>query len=568
MKKVKIITLIFSLIFINTIKSQTTNEVMVGKIQPGEIDMAGFRLSDKAEITVEGTGATFENWHDDLAFYGWIIETESREVVWHLGEYGDYDEDDGIFKFEDELQLDKGEYEVYYAGSPQVYYALKSNNFESFINKLFGRKKYKSSHKKKLFMTVSGPENGFEIVDPKKLVDELRRDAVVSFVRVGDFENKEKGFSLKAETELQIYAIGEGQNGNIYDVGWIYDVINNERVWMLKSKYADHAGGGDKNILVDEEITLPEGSYIVKYSSDDSHSFDEWNVPPPDDPQFWGITIWPVSESDLANVIDFKESDVVEPIVEINEVGDDKFLSQGFSLKKPVQLRVLCLGEGYTKKFSDHGWIINADTKETVWKMTGRRTEHAGGADKNRMLDEKITLEKGSYIAYYNTDDSHSYKDWNATPPFDKQRWGMTIWPSDKDDINFIELFNEEEYVNEDILVEIIRVKDKKEIKRSFEIAKDSRVRIIALGEGDKSGMYDFGLIEDNKGKVVWEMTYRRTDHAGGARKNRYFNDTILLESGKYWVFYETDGSHSYNRWNSTSPDNPEMYGITILLED
>ena len=40
--------------------------------------------------------------------------------------------------------------------------------------------------------------------------------------------------------------------------------------------------------------------------------------------------------------------------------------------------------------------------------MSYRRTEHAGGAGKNRKINEVITLPKGSYALYYETDSSHS----------------------------------------------------------------------------------------------------------------------------------------------------------------
>ncbi len=79
--------------------------------------------------------------------------------------------------------------------------------------------------------------------------------------------------------------------------------------------------------------------------------------------------------------------------------------------------------------------------------------------------------------------------------------------------------------------------------------------------------MYDYGWIEDaSTGKVVWEMTYRMTEHAGGARKNRVYDGMIVLPAGKYTVFYETDGSHAFNDWNDDPPDDPTSWGITVSL--
>ena len=81
--------------------------------------------------------------------------------------------------------------------------------------------------------------------------------------------------------------------------------------------------------------------------------------------------------------------------------------------------------------------------------------------------------------------------------------------------------------------------------------------------------MDDFGWIEDAKtGKAVWEMTYRSTDHAGGATKNRRFDGTITLPAGEYILKYETDGSHSFGDWNADAPDDPEAWGITLFRKE
>jgi len=59
-------------------------------------------------------------------------------------------------------------------------------------------------------------------------------------------------------------------------------------------------------------------------------------------------------------------------------------------------------------------------------------------------------------------------------------------------------------------------------------------------------------------------MTYRRTDHAGGAKKNRVFDHTITLPAGEYDVYYVSDGSHSFRDWNDRRPNDPVNWGITI----
>jgi hypothetical protein len=93
-------------------------------------------------------------------------------------------------------------------------------------------------------------------------------------------------------------------------------------------------------------------------------------------------------------------------------------------------------------------------------------------------------------------------------------------------------------------------------------------VRIVAVGEGVQPEMVDYGWIEDvRSGRTVWEMTWRNTHHAGGAHKNRMFNDVIRLEAGEYEAFFVTDDSHAWGRFNQPQPDDPTLWGITISEE-
>ncbi|MBI3189567.1 MAG: hypothetical protein HYZ33_02850 [Ignavibacteriales bacterium] len=81
--------------------------------------------------------------------------------------------------------------------------------------------------------------------------------------------------------------------------------------------------------------------------------------------------------------------------------------------------------------------------------------------------------------------------------------------------------------------------------------------------------MFDYGWIENARtGEVVWEMTYTMTFHAGGARKNRMVNTTIVLDKGEYLLRYVSDDSHSYRDWNMDAPDDPTMWGITLYKDN
>lgn len=558
-------TAVFSLIALHA-TSQTT--VGVGDVFPGKVEYAAFTLNQDQDINVHVTGGAFheEDWKM-IVYYGWIIDSETRKTVWHTGDQlnKDRDFDYGDFEVKDEVHLKKGRYEVYFASSYHHRDNWSFNSFSGFVNQIFSDRNHtkdKSEIRQDMGITVRGNLTKMSI---SSVLEEKMKDAILSIVKPPHNANIKKGFSLSAETTLRIYAIGEGGKDETFDYAWIYDIDKHKRVWVMDYSNSDFAGGAKKNLRSDEKITLSAGNYLVSYVTDDSHSYNDWNSMPPDDPQFSGITIW---ADKFSNVIPFKMPEEVKPVVQLTKVGDDDYVSQGFTLMSAVELRVLCIGEESGDDMADNGWIMNAATKEVVWDMNDKRREHAGGAEKNKMVDETLTLEKGDYIAYFATDDSHSFEDWNAGPPHEQDYYGITLWMTKKADLAKIALFNPAEYKNDKVLVEIVRVRDDEQLSETFTLTADTKLRIVAIGEGDDGELVDYGWIKNTEtGRVVWEMTYRNTESAGGAGKNRLFNDTVILPKGTYKVYYETDGSHSYRRWNAAPPRDPEHYGISLLKD-
>jgi CubicO group peptidase (beta-lactamase class C family) len=120
--------------------------------------------------------------------------------------------------------------------------------------------------------------------------DLVKLPLVAQIVEVLDNEDKTVPFSLASSQEIRIFAIGEGQPGEMFDYGWIED-DKGSRVWEMKEPQTTHAGGAGKNRIVDAQITLPAGNYKLRYKTDDPHSFDHWNSLPPDI-NFWGIAVY------------------------------------------------------------------------------------------------------------------------------------------------------------------------------------------------------------------------------------------------------------------------------------
>ena len=501
-----------------------------------------------------------------IACYGWILNSETREVAWRMGDkLLKEDFDLGEIEVSDEVSLAKGTYEFYFTAA----YAQRNNNeawtsnVKNNIDYIFGSgNKWDRGVQEDMKLTLSG--QSVVAANFREIFLTKTAGAVVSIQRPDANSNIKAGFSLSAETSLRIYAIGEARKDEIFDFAWIYDLDKGKRVWEMTSQTAEFAGGADKNILVDAKINLPAGNYLVSYVTDDSHDYNDWNMMPPDDPQFSGITIW-ADAADKKNVIPFKAPDQIKPVLEITKVGDDDFFTKGISVKSAVDVRVLCVGEVSSSETVDGGWIINAATREVVWDFKRQHTKHAGGDKKNQLFDGVVRLEKGDYIVYYVSDDSHSYGHWNSSPPYEQDYWGITLWTTKKEDLVKVASFNPSQYKNSNTVAEILHVRDDEDRFQTFTLTRDTRLRVIALGEGSYDDMNDFGWIENTAtGRTVWDMTYRSTTHGGGASKNRLFNDIIILPKGEYKVHYQTDGSHSYRDWNDSPPDDQEKYGISI----
>jgi len=396
--------------------------------------------------------------------------------------------------------------------------------------------------------------------------ENLRRSAVLAFTGLKGDRYETVGMTVEKTMDFQIYAIGEMTKKGNYDYCWIVDVETHEQVWKFDYWNSSHAGGAKKNRVFKDIVSLPAGNYALFCVTDDSHAFDEWNLPPPYDPFFWGVTVQTADPKMARHVKihDYEHIAERDIIVEIIRLGDDEVRSEGFTLKTPMRLRVYAIGEGREPEMYDYSWIVDADTRETVWEMTYGRTEHAGGGSKNRIVDEIIELEKGNYVVFALTDNSHSYGDWNASPPHDAERWGATILVTEGNRGDVLGYVEEED---KSVLARIVMVGNNENKNARFELETGGRIRLYVIGEGRNGEMHDYAWVENaGTGRVVWEMTYRMTDHAGGAEKNRVFNDVISLDAGEYIVHYASDGSHSFKRWNASPPKDPMNWGVTVKL--
>jgi len=565
--------------FWNSVNAQGKKILEITSIRTGDIKYEGFKLESGKSIHIEAIGAGFDempkkirNFQVDpsgMFAYGWIINAQTREFVWQMnaGNTDKISRRGYNRKFDDDIRLPAGEYEAYFTAQKPFNIKYDDGFFSlgRLLDKLLRGEDDYESHEENWELVIEGIDD----ISSMGLIDKFHQarkaQSVLTITDLHNSDFQQQGFTLTEKGLFNVYAIGEAYEGEEFDYGWIVRADNSKKVWEMIDENSDYAGGAIKNRVWRTELELDPGDYWVYYVTDDSHSPEKWNANPPYDPDFYGITINGVpnrfNPKSIKELIKLK----VNPIIQINKVGNDEFIEEGFAIDDELKVRVHALGEGRDGEMFDYGWITNAKTGKKVWEMDYNKTRNGGGGDKNRLVDEIITLPAGSYMVYYMTDGSHAYRSWNTSPPYDPENWGISIYPADaKYSEKKIRKFTEVEK-NANIIAQAVRVRDDQHIRQKFRLDKETKVRIYAIGEGGWDEMYDYGWIENlDEDETVWKMTYDKTHWAGGARKNRKVDITITLEPGSYELNYVTDGSHSFNDWNDNPPEDPINWGITI----
>ena len=548
-----------------------------------QLPVQGFELKEGGKISINAVGGKAQ-YSEKYFAYGWIIDAESREIVWSM--QSDCDETDRMSDYlndcESTVRLRPGKYEAYYfAGSSATIlsggFDVKPGDLGELVKVLgdiivnVGKDRdiqFEEEDQEELTMSIT-TDAAFTTYTPVFAVPE---NAVVYINQPETNEYLHEGFTLTRETDLKVYAIGEYSDSYevFVDGAWIVNASTREKVWAMDKWNTDRAGGASKNRVIRDVITLPPGNYVAYYATDDSHDSKEWNSPPPGDPLNYGLAITAVNAGDMKYVSSFDDTHSEVEIVRLVRVRDGDFEKVGFTLKQDATIHVFALGErAYSDdELVDYGWITDAETMERVWEMTPDNTGYAGGAAKNCMFDGMVKLPAGNYMVYYRTDDSHAFGDWNDAPPFDKRNYGISLFGvGDKftqDSFEMVDHFQP----GGKVLVDLTGLGNYEEVSRSFSLDKDTQIRVTALGEGKSRVMYDYGWIENSKsGEIVWEMTYRKTRHAGGADKNRMAVANLALAKGEYTAHFVTDDSHSLESFNASPPDEPERWGMVITLK-
>ena len=543
-------------------------------LEAGDIEVRGFELTRSQEVTIQALALASRD-RERENFYladAWVLDAESREVVWQLADARSKARGRSPRKIDEKLRLGAGTYEAFYATYPTSYSSEYQGWWESAartLSRMFGwddEQDYEYAVSE-LSLKIEGEGRRLSKSAVAEVRDELAERALVSLPARSDNSSEYYGFVFEKPMDLEVYALGELGKSSGLDFGWIINTETREKVWQLTWESSEAAGGAKKNRMVHDRMHFPAGTYAAHFVTDDSHSPERWNALPPRDPAFWGLTLWATDPQQKRYVkrYDYQHMPGEQQVIaELTRLRDDDHRSWGFTLEEPMDVRIYAVGEGTPAGMADGGWIVDARTRQKIWAMDYERTEHAGGGTKNRVADEMLRLEAGSYVVSFATDGSHAYRDWNTAPPTYPERWGITIFGEKGFDRSAIREYRVEDDVA--VLARISRVRSDSHRRLEFVVERKAEVSVYALGEGIDDEMYDYAWLEDKKGRVVWEMTYPMTDSAGGASKNRRYHGILELVPGDYTLHYRTDDSHAYKDWNDSPPNDPESWGVQVAL--
>ena len=257
-----------------------------------------------------------------------------------------------------------------------------------------------------LALTSAAPEGAVSVLAPS---DKLALPVIASFACVGEDQALTDTFTLDAPTSALVVSAGEVIGGTTYDGGQLDRVLPSggvERVWELSRDTSVPAGGDDKNRMGLEMVTLEPGTYRLRYTSDGSHHCDDFNSDPPDDPTFWGITLFALGDGFDPAAVQRSTSPPPPPpadspegsaLASISGVRPGSSEAVGFRAPGDGRIVVTAFGTWNDDEAVAYGWIEDADG-ETVWSM--RDTESLGETN----VTDLVRLDGGApYTLRYRT---------------------------------------------------------------------------------------------------------------------------------------------------------------------
>lgn len=280
-----------------------------------------------------------------------------------------------------------------------------------------------------------------------------------------------------------------------------------------------------------------------------------------------------------------------EALVALRDLDPESLAHGAFVLESDARL-VIDGGGSFESGEADsvwaaYGWIVNRESGEPVWVMTGTRPRRGSF----RAVSDSLWLPAGTYDAYFS-----SYGDPSARSA-DKPNASLVErlrdllsregrgWYGDADRWRFVVHVVEGE--GSDVAHSLDRepekalrensttvwasgpLRNREKNEELLLVSRLSDVVVRATGEIEDGVVVDGArLVRVMDGTIVWQLSEENTTWAGGDKRNRQARDTLRLAPGVYRAVASTDEKHAYGEWNAHPPRQPHLWGMSIDRAD
>jgi ligand-binding sensor domain-containing protein/serine phosphatase RsbU (regulator of sigma subunit) len=170
-----------------------------------------------------------------------------------------------------------------------------------------------------VFSLIPGVESRRYHKDIHNYINDMRERnrRLAAILKVPDFANETREFTLNKKMKLFIVATGEGLlDWQMVDYGWLENE-SGDTIWTSANiRETFNLSGALKNRVKAEIISLEPGNYKLRYISDDSHAYGKWNEPAPEDSAWWGIQVLEVTDKEEHNIGALIKNDQERPTIE------------------------------------------------------------------------------------------------------------------------------------------------------------------------------------------------------------------------------------------------------------
>ena len=395
------------------------------------------------------------------------------------------------------------------------------------------------------------------------------RGAII-FSDLGIRDLRQQAFQVSGPLNIVINAVGsvdqrQGANG-LAAYAWITDSATGKMVWIMNS--SNVVLDGSLATVTGEELVLETGTYLLNYSSFGQLHDHPWSSPRKDRRKWQVVLYSPGDQSALRPITRPLTINSDDQVWEATSLRGEERREYLFEVQRSTEFEIYAIGQlgalGETQPV-DYSRIENAVNGQIVWQLTQENSDWAGGIQENRIFHDRFSIPPGIYRAASVTNEKHHFNDWMGNPPYDPNGWGLRLHVSDSESV-----FQFDPWIHREPIIAFSQVGDDELHEQTFTITAPTAVVLYSLGEiTDPNNKYDFAYLEQRDSSeefvLLWEMTHGASVHAGGARKNRKEVEFHRLDPGVYRLTYESDGSHSYEYWNSAEPTYPERWGVAMF---